>query len=158
MGPEAAVSGARLLPACPRFSWEIQTVPWTDVVCDQLSYVKAVLRSCQFHDNLDDSDANNIEPANSGLCLLSNFYGRAEDFVATIEDDRPSSDDAVEMIADRIQKRYAMSVTSLVFYEFPKVHNTVHFKSDTFAAFQARFSTQVTRFIGFAPNLATPIR
>lgn len=58
MGPEADVSGARPLPARPRFSLDIRTVTWMDGVSGQLTYAKAVSRWCPFHESLYYINAN----------------------------------------------------------------------------------------------------
>lgn len=88
-----------------------------------------------FHDNLDDSNANKIKPANRGLCRLSNMYGRAEGYVANIEAEIMSSDDTLQKIVDRIHKRDAMSVASIVFSELTKIHNTESYSRETLSDF-----------------------
>lgn len=60
------------------------------------------------------------------------------------------------MILDRIHKRDAISVASVVFLELTTVHNTVRYKSEPFSAFEAMFSAEVTRFNGLVPTLGIP--
>lgn len=123
---------------------------------DQVTYGKAVSKWCQFHDNPDDNNENKINPANRGLCLLSNLYRRAEDYVVNIQADILSSDDAGQMIADRIHERDTMSVTSLVFNELTTMHNTVRDANESFYPLEALLSAQVTTFNGLALKLPIP--
>lgn len=101
----------------PRFKWDIRTVPGTDDVVDQKPYEKAVGRWCKFHDNLDNNNADKLKDRNRGVCILSNLFDRAKDLVSDIEAEIIDSDDAVQLIMDRIVKRDPLSVTSLVFAE-----------------------------------------
>lgn len=112
MGPEAHVSSACPLPVLHRFSSDVGTLPCTDAVSDRLPYVK---------------------PANRRLSLLSNVYGRTEGYVANIESDILSCNDAVQMIVDRIHKRNAMSVTSLKLSDLSTVLNGVCSADETFS-------------------------
>lgn len=48
---------------------------------DQLPYVKAVIRWCNVHYNLEDTNRNKITARNRGVFLISNLFGRAQDLI-----------------------------------------------------------------------------
>lgn len=73
-------------PTRPKFLWDINAVPWTEGMGDQLMVAKTARRSFQFHDNLSDSNGNKIKKKNLGLVLFSHLYGRAANLCEEIED------------------------------------------------------------------------
>lgn len=155
MGPEAITSTtARAIPLRPKYSWNGQAVPWTEVVGYPLPYARALALWRQYHDSHKDSNPTKIPKASRGLCMLSNLYGRAEEYVSTIEQDILASDDATEMIVDGIFRSDAMTMKSFVLSELRSVHWTSRRSDEGYPAFQDRFSTQITRFNGLAPNIS----
>lgn len=64
---------------CPRFSWDIKNVLWTDRRGDQKKFADAVRRWKAFHDSLCGFNSNKIIAINQGVVLLSHWYGRAKD-------------------------------------------------------------------------------
>lgn len=68
------------------------------------------------------------------------IYGCAEDYIANMEADNLSSDDAAQMLFHRIHNFDAIYVTSLVFAALTTVQNPSSHATETFSAFEARLS------------------
>ncbi len=100
MGP-----GAPQLPSRPKFSWDIQSVPWTDGKGDQEPYASSVSLWKAFHDKLPDNNASKIPSALQGIMLQSQLYGRALDLSKKIPDEIIQSEGGVDAIVKAAYKR-----------------------------------------------------
>lgn len=112
MGPDR--SSVVPVPPRPRFSWDINFVPWTDRQGDQQEYARAVKKRSAFHNNLADGDSNKIRKVNRGTVLQANLYGRAKDLCDGLDDVKVASEDGVALVVSTTYKKDPLSVVPSV--------------------------------------------
>lgn len=143
MDPETKNSG---LPSRHRFSWDINTVPWTDGRGNQAEYKKAVDLWVSFHNKLPDTNPNKIAAHRRGIMLKSNLYGRAKYLCAGITDDQISSSKGVEHIVHAIYRRDPISVLPAALEDLHDLFKTKQSMNETFKDFEVRIAAQVAKF------------
>lgn len=154
----ASVSSEHHLPERNLFGLNIRAVSWTDAVGIS-SRVPTLFRcgvSCTR--TLISTTPKQSKAANRGPCLLLNLDGRPREYAENTEDKIKCSDDAIQMIVERIQKRHEMYFTLLVFSELKTVHHKVCRPDETFSSFDTTYPAQVTRFNGLPSMIPIPDR
>lgn len=131
--------------------------PWTDGVGDQLLYVQEVNLWGKFHEQMADSNPNNIPVESHGIVVLANLFERARDLVQEAGSIIIDSDNAVHLIIDRIYKRDFLSKRYFISGKLKTQLISGGGSRKSYVLFEERFAAQKSKFnsrdpISFLPE------
>lgn len=140
------------LPKCPRFSWDIRTVPWTDGRGSHEDYVNAIRSWSSFHEKLPDSNNNKIPIGIRGIMLHSHLYVQAKDICKDIPFSQIESSDGLELICKALHKRDPLSLISTVYTDFKQLLSTKRGAAETCRNFVSRFAAAAAKLKSHGMN------
>ena len=114
-------------PNSPSFSWDIPTVPWTDVKRNREDYIFAFRSWESFHNKLHKENNNKITEEFRGIMLYSLVYGRAKDLCKDIAFVVTEYEDGVERICNSINKRDAPLAVDSTYHDFSSLLSMLTF-------------------------------